>query len=76
MYITNKQESALIKLARDERELELIKALVFVTRQGGNQSDENLMTRTGPNDAAARGIMYVNAREIAGHALKMFEATK
>lgn len=70
--ITNEQESALIKLARDNRESELIKALIFVTRQGGNQSDENLMTRTGPNDAAQRGIMYVNAREIAVDALLDF----
>ncbi|MCP5003338.1 MAG: hypothetical protein GY941_05210 [Planctomycetes bacterium] len=44
-------------------------ALEQITKFGGNISDESLMTRTGPNDAEARGVMYVNAREVANEAI-------
>ena len=32
---------------------------------GGNLPDERLTTATGPNDAKARGIMFVEARRLA-----------
>lgn len=45
-------------------------ALKGIASMGGNLSDDALMEPTGPNDAAARGIMYVGAREAARQALK------
>lgn len=52
------------KLKRLER------ALLQIRDIGGNLPDERFMTRTGPNDAVMRGLMYVQAREIAIGALK------
>jgi len=40
-------------------------ALAQIALLGGNLSSEALMTRTGGNDAVARGIMYTAARDIA-----------
>ena len=45
-------------------------ALEAIALIGGNLPDERLTDRTGPNDAAYRGQMYVNARNIAREALK------
>ena len=56
-----------------EKIKKLTDALKAIALQGGNQSDDALMTRTGPNDAAARGIMYVNSREIANLTLASLE---
>lgn len=44
---------------------EHVASLKYIANLGGNQSDENLTSRTGPNDAVHRGLMYVAAREIA-----------
>lgn len=49
---------------------QLTEALEEIARQGGNLPDERLTSKTGPNDAVARGIMYVNSREIARAALQ------
>lgn len=49
-------------------------ALKTIAAIGGNLPDESLTDRTGPNDAAARGIMYVTAREIARAAIAKIEA--
>jgi hypothetical protein len=47
------------RLKRVEKYLKAIASL------GGNLPDEALTTRTGPNDARARGLMYVEARRLA-----------
>lgn len=47
----------------------LREALQYIAELGGNQEDERYMTRTGPNDAVARGILYVGSRQAARAAL-------
>lgn len=47
----------------------LIGALESITRVGGNLPDDSLTDKTGPNDAAQRGIMVVTARNIARNAI-------
>jgi len=47
-----------------------IKALRSISLLGGNLSDEALTSRTGPNDAVSRGIMYTGARNVALECLK------
>jgi hypothetical protein len=44
-------------------------ALENIVGIGGNLPDERLATRTGPNDAAHRGLMYCSARQFAHAAL-------
>lgn len=44
---------------------ELENALQIIAELGGNLPDDRLTTRTGPNDAAQRGLMYCHARQIA-----------
>jgi hypothetical protein len=41
------------------------KYLTAIAELGGNLPDERLTERTGPNDAVARGLMYVEARRLA-----------
>lgn len=41
---------------------------------GGNLPDEHLTARTGPNDAKARGLMYVTARDLALRTLAKLKA--
>ncbi len=53
-----------------ERIQELEAALRVIVELGGNLPDDRLTTRTGPNDAAQRGIMYCAARSIALRALE------
>lgn len=36
-----------------------------IAKLGGNLPDDRLTDRTGPNDAAHRGLMYVGARDLA-----------
>jgi hypothetical protein len=48
-------------------------ALRTVALAGGNLSDENLESRTGPNDAAHRGLMVTFARKVAKEALAAAE---
>lgn len=52
-----------------EDALILLRALKSVALQGGNLSDDRLTDRTGPNDAAQRGIIYCNARNAARNAI-------
>lgn len=44
---------------------ELVRALEFIANCAGNLPDEELETRTGPNDARHRGLMVISARAIA-----------
>ncbi len=47
----------------DERDGKLmVDALRQIARAGGNLPDDRLTSKTGPNDAAARGLMVVSAR--------------
>lgn len=48
---------------------ELCEALKFILLVAGNLSDDAITTRSGPNDAVARGLMVCNARDIARSAL-------
>lgn len=48
---------------------ELRRALQQIASLGGNLPDDRLTGRTGPNDAAHRGLMYCEARRIALEAL-------
>lgn len=52
---------------------EAIKALEAIALLGGNLSDEALTSKTGPNDAVSRGIMYTGARDIARSFLKTYK---
>ena len=47
----------------------LLAALQAIAWAGGNLSDEVLTSKTGPNDAVARGLMYVECRRVALRAL-------
>ena len=44
-------------------------SLEAISLLGGNLQDEHLTDRTGANDAAARGLMYCEARRLALAAL-------
>jgi hypothetical protein len=46
------------------------KAFCVIAELGGNLPDDVLTDRTGPNDAAHRGLMYCQCREIARAALE------
>lgn len=48
---------------------DLVAALRTIASLGGNLPDERLTSKTGPNDAVSRGLMYTSAREIARAAL-------
>lgn len=48
---------------------ELIGALRAIAMLGGNLPDDRLTDRTGPNDAAHRGLMYTQARRYAADML-------
>lgn len=52
----------------------LLAALVAISKIGGNLPDERLTDKTGPNDAAHRGLMYCAARSIALEAIAQHEA--
>ena len=54
---------------KEERIKELERTLRNIALLGGNLSDERLTNKTGPNDAVARGLMYVEARREALHVL-------
>lgn len=47
----------------------MINALEAISMLGGNLSDDRLTSRTGPNDAVARGLKYCEARRLALEAL-------
>jgi hypothetical protein len=54
---------------RFEKIEHLEQALRSIALLGGNLHDDRLTGNTGPNDAAARGLMYTGARKIAMDAL-------
>ncbi len=47
----------------------LLEALRAISLAGGNLPDERWTDKTGPNDAAYRGLIYVQCREIARAAI-------
>ena len=53
------------KAELEARIIELENALRSIAGIGGNLPDDRLTDRTGPNDAAQRGLMYCHARLIA-----------
>lgn len=55
---------------------ELLAALRAVAGIGGNLDDERLTTRTGPNDAVQRGLMYCEARRLALAAIAKAEGRR
>ena len=57
-------------------ELQLKTALRQIAAIGGNLPDNRLTSKTGPNDAVQRGLMYTQARRIAQEALATTEAAK
>ena len=48
----------------------LTTALTAIAALGGNLPDDRLTSRTGPNDAADRGLKYCEARRLANEALQ------
>ena len=58
-----------IAAALRSREGEMRAYLGAIALLGGNLPDDRLTDRTGPNDAAHRGLMYCEARSIARKAL-------
>lgn len=63
-----RDESTAIRLLPD-----LVRSLRVIAAIGGNLPDERFTDRTGPNDAAHRGLMYCEAREIATKALERLD---
>lgn len=51
----------------------LLAACKAIASLGGNLNDDRLTDRTGPNDAASRGILYCSARELARAAIELCE---
>lgn len=47
----------------------LVSALKQIALRGGNLPDDRLTSKTGPNDAVIRGLMYVDSRDIARAAI-------
>jgi hypothetical protein len=62
-----KQHDSRIKL---QTALGYVRAIASL---GGNLPDDRLTSRTGPNDAAARGLMYTEARRLANEAKALLE---
>ena len=50
---------------------QLLARLRGIISLSGNLSDDRLTDRTGPNDAAQRGIMYCEARRLAREAIEI-----
>jgi len=56
-------------MTTEEKLEKAYKALRVISTLGGNLPDDRHETRTGPNDAVSRGIMYTSARKIANETL-------
>lgn len=70
--VENEQNTA----AQQTRRIAIQQALAYVrtiASLGGNLPDDRLTTKTGPNDAVARGLMYTEARRMANEAAKLLE---
>jgi hypothetical protein len=64
------------KAAQQDRQNKLKLVLAYVrtiASLGGNLPDDRLTSRTGPNDAVSRGLMYTEARRLAIDAQKLLE---
>lgn len=63
-YVLDKIEATHEKtIAAYEKKIEIYENIFRkIALLGGNLSDENLTSKTGPNDAVARGLMYIRAR--------------
>jgi hypothetical protein len=64
------------KAAQNERNRKLQLALGYIraiASLGGNLPDDRLTSRTGPNDAVSRGLMYTEARRLAVETQKLLE---
>jgi len=70
MATENKSEERAAKL---HQALARIRAIASL---GGNLPDDRLTSRTGPNDAAARGLMYTEARRLANEAVQLLEGVE
>lgn len=62
-------ETAARMQREDASRQRIVRLLRSIERIAGNQPDCNLETRTGPNDAAMRGLWVVGARQLAQEAL-------
>ena len=63
--VEQQEKAARILIAQENLALEAIRALEAISLIGGNLPDDRLTSKTGANDAVARGIMYTSARGIA-----------
>lgn len=54
----------------DKQLVKIVQHLRGIEKVAGNQPDGNLDTRTGPNDAAMRGLWVIGARQFAQSALR------
>jgi len=64
-YVKRLEERDATIAALTERAEAAESALRQIATLGGNLPNHRLIDRTGPNDAAHRGLMYCHAREIA-----------
>lgn len=72
---SNLPDAVVSFMAGQNKTIEILGAVFrAIVSLGGNLSDEALITRTGPNDAAQRGLMYVEARRIAKDVLDQIYA--
>ena len=65
-----------ISQVENDREAKKNLALSYVraiASLGGNLPDDRLTSRTGPNDAVSRGLMYTEARRLAVEVQKLLE---
>lgn len=65
--------------AEADRRIKLQQALGrarAIASLGGNLPDDRLTSRTGPNDAAARGLMYTEARRLANEVVALLEGVQ
>lgn len=56
-----------------EQNMKLLTYLKGIAEWPGNLPDDRLTSKTGPNDAVARGLMVCAMREIAIEAVKRYE---
>ena len=73
----NKVEKIEDPVMTDAKKIETLReALTAITNIAGNLSDDRITDKTGPNDAAQRGLMVVQARNIAHTALNEMTNTE
>jgi hypothetical protein len=68
------QNNEMRKRANARLKLQMVAQRVrTIASLGGNLPDDRLTSRTGPNDAAARGLMYTEARRLANEIESILE---